>query len=122
TFGLLLQDVVGAFPAVEGLVVTVEGDRIYMDLAEKDGVRPGQEFTVFRKTDVFRHPVTGQPMGRYEEILGYAQVKRVLPQLSEAVYVAKPGQPDAQPEDGVRIMRGRIRVAVAPPPDLTNTN
>ena len=122
TFGLMLQDVVSAFPAVEGLVVAVDGEQIYMDLTEKDGVQVGQEYTIFRKGEVFRHPMTGRPMGRFEEIIGYAQVKRVQPQLSEATYVALPGKPRAQPEDGVRITRGRIRVAVAPPIDLTKTN
>jgi hypothetical protein len=122
TFGLMLQDVVSAFPAVEGLVVAVEGDQIYMDLTQKDGAQPGQEYTIFRKGEVFRHPMTGRAMGRFEEIIGYAQVKQVLPQLSEAAYVPIPGRPQAQPEDGVRITRGRIRVAVAPPIDLTKTN
>lgn len=122
TFGLILQDVVSAFPAVEGLVVAVDGEQIYMDLTEKDGVQPGQEYTIFRKGEVFRHPMTGRPMGHFEEIIGYAQVKRVLPQFSEAAYVPLPGKPLAKPEDGVRITRGRIRVAVAPPIDLTKTN
>ena len=111
-----------AFPAVEGLVVAVDGDQIFLDLAEKDGVLPGQEFTIFRKGEVFRHPISGQQMGRFEDILGYAQVKRVLAKYSDAAYVALPGKPQAQPEDGVRITRGRIRVAVAPPTDLTRTN
>ena len=39
-------------------MVAVDGDRVYLDLTEKDGVQPGQEFTVFRKGDVFRHPFT----------------------------------------------------------------
>ncbi len=122
TFGLMIQDVVSAFPAVEGLVADVDGDRLYMDLTQKDGVQPGQEFTIFRKGDVFRHPTTGQPMGRFEDILGYAQVKRVLDRYCEAIYVPLEGKPKAKPEDGVRITRGRIRVAVAPPTDLTKTN
>src|SRR6266496_2495632 len=92
TFGLMLHDVVGAFPAVEGLVVAVDGEQLYMDLAQKDGVQPGQEFTIFRKGDVFRHPATGQPMGHFEDILGYAQVKRVQPGFSEALYVASSGR------------------------------
>jgi hypothetical protein len=120
TFGLMIQDFVGAFPAVEGLVVAVDGERLYMDLVQKDGVQPGQEFTIFRKGGVFRHPISSQPMGRFEDVLGHAQVTRVEPRFSEAVYVRLPGTPDAQPEDGVRITRGRIRVAVAPPTDLTN--
>ena len=122
TFGLMIQDVVAAFPAVEGMVVAVEGDRIYLDLTEKDGVQPGQEFTIFRKGEVFRHPINGRPLGRYEQVLGHAQVQRVLPQFSEAVYVAADGQSTAQAEDGVRITKGRIRVAVAPTTDLTSAN
>jgi hypothetical protein len=122
TFGLMIQDVVAAFPAVEGMVVAVEGDRIYLDLTGKDGVQPGQEFTIFRKGEVFRHPLNGRPLGRYEQVLGHAQVQRVLPQFSEAVYVAADGQSKAQAEDGVRITKGRIRVAVAPTTDLTSAN
>ncbi len=122
TFGLMIHDVVSAFPAVEGLVVAVDGNRLYLDLAEKDGVQPGQEFTIFRKGEIFRHPITGQALGRFEDILGYAQVKSVMARYSEAVYVPVEGKPRAQPEDGLRITRGRIRVAVAPPTDLTKTN
>jgi hypothetical protein len=122
TFGLMIQDIVAAFPAVEGIVVSVDGDRLYLDLTEKDGVQPGQEFTIFRKGEVFRHPLTGKPLGRFEEILGHAQVQRVLPAFSEAVYVPLEGKPPVVPEDGVRITKGRIRVAVAPPTDLTNAN
>ncbi len=122
TFGLILQDVVGAFPPIEGLVVAVDGERVYLDLSEKEGVQPGQEFTIFRKGEVFRHPMTGQPLGRFEDVLGYAQVQRVLTQYSEAAYVRAEGKPEARPEDGARITRGRIRVAVAPATDLTKTN
>jgi hypothetical protein len=103
-------------------VVAVDGDRVYIDLSEKDQVQPGQEFTVFRKGEVFRHPITGKPLGRYEEVLGHAQVQRVLPRFSETLYVPIGGQPPPRPEDGVRITKGRIRVAVAPPTDLTNAN
>ena len=121
TFGVMLQDVVAAFPSIEGLVVQVDGDRLYMDLARKDGVLLGQEFTVFRKGEVFLHPTSGKPLGRYEEVLGYAQVQRVEPTFSEAAFVAVEGRSPPRPEDGVRITRGRIRVAVVPPVDLTTT-
>ena len=119
TFGLLIQDVVAAFPAVEGLVVQVEGDRLFLDVTEQNGVQPGQEFSVFRKGEVFRHPINGRPLGRYEDILGYAQILRVHPQYSEALFVPEDGKAPVQPEDGVRITKGRIRVAVAPATDLT---
>ena len=120
TFGLMLQDVVSAFPSIEGLVVAVDGDRVYLDLAQKDGVQVGQEFTVFRKGEVFRHPLTKQVLGRFEEVLGHAQVQRVQPAFAEAVLVPLEGRPAVRPEDGARITRGRIRVAVPPAMDLTS--
>ena len=81
----MVQDVVKAFPAVEGLVVARGGRPASTSTStEKDGVQAGQEFTVFRKGEAFRHPITGKPLGRYEDILGYAQVARVQPQFSEA--------------------------------------
>lgn len=122
TFSLLIQDVVGAFPPVEGLVVQVEGERLFIDLTEKSGVQPGQEFSVFRKGEVFRHPINGRPLGRFEDILGYAQIVRMHPQYAEALFVPEEGKPPPQPEDGVRITKGRIRVAVAPATDLTKAN
>jgi len=120
TFGLMLQDVVSAFPPVEGVVVQVDGDHLYMDLSKKQGVLPGQEFSVFRKGGEFRHPFNGKVLGRHEEILGYAQVQRVEEGFSEALFVPVEGKDKPQPEDGVRITRGRIKVAVAPPTDLTS--
>ena len=122
TFGLLIQDVVAAFPPVEGLVVQVEGDRLFVDLTDKNGVQPGQEFSVFRKGEVFRHPINGRPLGRFEDVLGYAQIVRVHPQYAEALFVPDETKPPPQPEDGVRITKGRIRVAVAPATDLTRAN
>ena len=120
TFGLMLQDVVSAFPPVEGVVVQVDGDHLYMDLSKKQGVLPGQEFSVFRKGGEFRHPFSSKVLGRYEEILGYAQVQRVEEGFSEALFVPVEGKDKPNPEDGVRITRGRIKVAVAPPTDLTS--
>ena len=122
TFGLLIQDVVAAFPPVEGLVVQVDGERLFLDLTEKNGVQAGQEFSVFRKGEVFRHPINGRPLGRYEDVLGYAQIVRVHPQYSEALFVPAEGKAPVQPEDGIRITKGRIRVAVAPATDLTKAN
>jgi hypothetical protein len=121
TFGLMIADVVRAFAPVEGMLVAVEGDRVYVDLAERDGVRIGQELTVFRKTEVFRHPLNKRPLGRFEEVLGYAQVRRVFDRFSEADFIRAESTLSPRPEDGVRITRGRIKIAVPPPIDLTGS-
>jgi hypothetical protein len=121
TFAQMADEFLKAFPAVEGLVVAVEGDLLYLDLSEKDSIQAGQELTVYRKGEVFRHPLTQKPLGRYEEHLGYAQVRRVFPAYSEARFIPLNGKPRARPEDRVRITRGRIRVAVTPALDLTRS-
>ena len=119
TFSSMAEDLIKAFQPIEGLVLEAEGDRIYLDLGEAGGGQVGQEFTIFRKGEPFHHPITGKPLGRYEEVLGYAQVRRVLPRLSEATFVPVPDRPVPRPEDGARITRGRIRVAIAPVLDLS---
>lgn len=121
TFGFMLNDFVAAFEPLEGIVLDIDEDRLYLDVAGTDKVSVGQELSVFRKGDVFRHPLTGKPLGNYEEILGYAQVRRVDARFSEAKFIALPDRPAPRPEDGVRITRGRIRVAVAPMIDLANS-
>jgi hypothetical protein len=122
TFGLMSGEFIKAFQPVEGLVVAVEDDVLYLDLSAGKDIQVGQEFVVFRKGDVFRHPVTGRPLGRYEETLGHAQVRRVEPRFAEAAFIPKADRPAPAPEDGVRITRGRIRVAVTPLIDLTNSS
>jgi len=121
TFVAMADDLVKAFQPIEGLVLELDGDRIYLDIGQEAGAQVGQELTIFRKGESFRHPTTGRILGRHEDVLGYAQVRRVLPRLSEAVFIAVPGQPAPRAEDGARISRGRIRVAIAPVLDLTNS-
>ncbi len=121
TFGAMADELVNAFQPIEGVVLDTDGDRVYLDVGEERGAKVGQEFTVFRKGDAFLHPITGKILGRYEDVLGYAQVRRVMPRLSEAVFIPVAGEPSPHVEDGVRISRGRIRVAITPVLDLTST-
>ena len=122
TFGAMADDLVKAFQPIEGSVLDLDGERIYIDIGQEAGAQVGQEFTVFRKGDTFHHPISGKPLGRYEDILGFAQVRRVLPRLAEAVFIPIPDRPEPRAEDGVRVSRGRIRVAVAPVLDLSSSD
>jgi hypothetical protein len=121
TFGLMADDFIKTSNPVDGTVVSLEENRIFLDLGEGSGAQPGQELTVFRKGEIFYHPLTGKPMGRYEELLGYAQIRRVFPQFSEATYVPVPDRSAPTAGDGVRVSRGRIKVAVTPLLDLTQS-
>jgi len=120
TFSLMADDFIQAFNPVEAIVVAIDNDEIFLDVGTGRGAQVGQEYTVFRKGGVFSHPVTGRPLGRYEEVLGYAQVRRVEPDFAAAAFVALPDKPRPVPEDGARITRGRLKVAVTPVVDLTD--
>src|SRR5438552_2237119 len=63
----------------------------------------------------------GEICDRLRGVLGYAQIRTVQPRFSEALYVPIEGKPAPQPDDGVRITRGRIKVAVTPVLDLTDS-
>ena len=121
TFVFVADDFVKTFQPIEGLIVGVEGDTLYLDIDAGRGALVGQEFTIFRKGEEFVHPFTKKPLGRYEETLGYAHVKRVQARFSEAQYVPVEGTPRARVDDGVRITRGRMKIAITPVLDLTQS-
>jgi hypothetical protein len=121
TFGLMLDDFVKAFSPLEGLVISIEGSTVYVDIGESGGAQVGQEFTIFRKGEQFYHPLTHKVLGRYEEFLGHAQIRAVHPRFAEALYIPLEGKPVPQPDDGVRITRGRIKVAITPVLDLSDS-
>jgi hypothetical protein len=121
TFALMAGDFVKAFQPIEAVVVSAEGTEIFLDVHEGSGAQVGQEYTVFRKGDIFTHPLTGKPLGFYEEILGHAQIVRVYPNFSAAIYLPRPDSPRPRATDGARITRARVRVAVTPMLDFTTT-
>jgi hypothetical protein len=120
TFGFMVDDFVKVFQPVEGVVVQLEGDAVYVDLGAAQAY-VGQELTIFRKGDRFVHPLTGKPLGHYEKTLGYAQIRQVSSRFSDARFVPIEGQPHPGPDDGVRITRGRIKVAITPVLDLSDS-
>jgi len=119
TFTLMADEFIQAFHPVEGIVVSLEGDEMFLDIGALRGGQVGQEYTIFRKGAAFTHPLTGKPLGRYEEVLGWAQIRRVEPEFAVATFSAAPDRPRPRAEDGARITRGRIKIAVAPVLDMT---
>ncbi len=121
TFALMAAEFVKAAQPMEGLVVAVDGDVVYIDLGRKAGAQVGQELTIFRKGETFFHPITHKPLGRYEEVLGHAQVRQVEEEFSEALFIPLPDRPAPRAEDGARVSRARLRMAVTPVLDLTDS-
>jgi predicted component of type VI protein secretion system len=55
-------------------------------------------------------------------VLGHAQIVRVYPNFSAAVYLPLPDTPRPRASDGARITRARVRVAITPVYDMTATH
>lgn len=121
TFADMADEFIKVAQPMEGMVVAVEGEVLYLDLPERAGTRVGQELTVFRRGEPFYHPFTHRVLGRHEDVLGWAQIRGVGQQLSEALFISRPDAPSPRPEDGVRISRARVRIAITPVLDLTTT-
>lgn len=122
TFMMMADDFIKAAQPLEGMVVSLDGDLLYVDLGSASGARVGQELTIVRKGEAFAHPITGRILGRHEDILGYAHVRRVEQEFSEALFIPVPDRPQPRTEDSVRISRARIKIAITPVLDLTTTN
>jgi hypothetical protein len=119
TFTFMAEDFIKAARPLDGMVVSMEGERLYVDVGEEAGAQIGQELMVFRRGETFHHPMTGRVLGRYEDVLGHAQIQRVEPRFSEARFIPGPEAETPRAEDGVRISRARLRVAITPVMDLT---
>lgn len=122
TFANMADDFVKTAAPIEGLVAAVDGDILYLDIGEKGGAQVGQELVVFRKGETFFHPYTHRPLGRHETMIGYAQIRRVEENFSEAIFIAVPDHGVPRVEDGVRITRARIRIAITPLLDLSDSD
>ena len=65
-----------------GYVVMVEGERIVIDLAAKDGVRAGSVVSFRRDKIPIVHPVTGEVLGELDEELATGKVTEVREKFS----------------------------------------
>lgn len=61
-----------AFPKVRGVIVSIDQDgKLIVDLTKEQGVYPGLEMEIFREGEPFKHPVTGEVMGRLDKTVAF---------------------------------------------------
>jgi hypothetical protein len=58
----------------EGKVFMSEGDIVYLAFKTSEPILIGDKYTVFRASELIRHPVTGRKVGRRYNILGNVQI------------------------------------------------
>jgi len=72
-----------AFPVVEGLVVKIEGNELFINLGKKQNLKKEMKFIVYRKGEDIIHPISDKVLGCDTEILGEATVVQVFDDMSK---------------------------------------
>jgi TolB-like protein len=101
-----------AFPKLEGLVIRVDGDLLYLDLGEDQRAFPGMELSVSRPGQEFRNPYTGKVLGVLDREIASARIVEVRDKYSVARVVSRHGDLAVQEQDKVRMTGARLTVVL----------
>jgi hypothetical protein len=111
SLGVLVDQILGLFPKVDGDVVETTEGSVTLSLGRKDGLVAGIELSVYREGRELRHPRTGALLGRTEQAVGRVQVEQVF----EAYSTGRVSQgTDVRAGDRARVSAGKIPLAVVP--------
>jgi hypothetical protein len=111
SIGVLVDQVLGLFPKLDGDVVEVAGGAATLSLGRRDGLVAGIELSVYREGRELRHPRTGALLGRTEQAVGRVLVEQVF----EAYATGRVTQgADVRAGDRARVSAGKIALTVVP--------
>src|SRR5512135_3598278 len=115
----IAEHIAAAFPKVTGQVIGLEKERIILDLGTKDAVIPGLELQVYREGQEFKHPFTGQVLGKLDRDVGRVRVLEVQPNFCVAEMIQQAEGTTVQQGDHVRVTSARVILAL-PNVDVTD--
>src|SRR5919106_5775611 len=111
SLGVLVDQVLGLFPKVDGDVVEVSSGVVTLSLGRREGLVAGIELSVYRERRELRHPRTGALLGRTEQAVGRVLVEQVF----EAYATGRVTQgTDVRAGDRARVSAGKIHLTVVP--------
>ncbi|MGD1075325.1 MAG: hypothetical protein ABR903_04515, partial [Thermodesulfovibrionales bacterium] len=102
----LKEETLAYFKPLKGKVVSVSGDVISSDLGSASGLKKGMRFTVLREGAPFLHPITKEPIGNMEAVVGAAVVRDV--DAGGSTFAVTKGTP--KEGDILRISETKVRV------------
>jgi len=92
-------DIYNDLPLVEGIVIEVEEDQIFLSIGSDVGVRKGTKCVAYKEGKIYYHPQTGEVLGKNVTPLGELIVIQVQKKMSIAKVIGKTG--NIQVEDKV---------------------
>jgi hypothetical protein len=108
----LAEQIARAFPKVSGQVIAVEAERVLVDVAKKDQSIPGLELQVFRPGQEFKHPYTGQVLGKLDRDVARIRILEVHEGFSAAEIIQQAEGTMVQQGDLVRVPSARAILAL----------
>jgi hypothetical protein len=93
------DETVSFFKPMTGTIKMAEGKKAVIDIGQKDSVKAGMRFSIFREEAPFKHPVTKEPLGYMEALIGKLEIKEVHEDTSSGEII----DGDVREGDKVRI-------------------
>lgn len=103
-----------AFPQVSGLVILARGDEVFFDLASDGNVPEGTLLTVYEEGEPFKHPFTGEILGRLEKRVATVELMEIREKFSVGRLVNTEANQQVEPGQKVRITSSKLKLAVLP--------
>ncbi len=106
------RDIKSYFPKVEGYIVHVIDEDVYIDLGINTKVKRGVVLGVLKEGEELRHPVTGKILGIADRGLGYLQILKVRKRYSIARVIQKDNKDDIKTGRKVYVTPEKVSVVI----------
>jgi hypothetical protein len=100
------DETVAFFKPMSGKITAVDGGRVTVDIGVRDSVKAGMRFTILREEAAFRHPVTKQPLGNLESLIGQLEISEAGSDKSYGSVI----QGTAKDGDKIRISEVKVNL------------
>jgi hypothetical protein len=98
------DETIAYFKPVTGKVTMTDGEKVVVNVGIKDAVKKGMRFNILKEEAPFIHPVTKEPLGRIEALIGKLEIKDVNADSSSGIII----EGKAQEGDKIRISETKV--------------
>jgi len=98
------DETIAYFKPITGKVTMTDGEKVVVNVGIKDAVKKGMRFNILKEEAPFIHPVTKEPLGRIEALIGKLEIKDVNADSSSGIII----EGKAQEGDKIRISEIKV--------------
>lgn len=103
-----------AFPQVSGVVILARDDEVFMDLASDGSVPEGTLLTIYEEGEPFKHPFTGEILGRLEKKVATVELMEIREKFTIGRTMATEAGQRVAAGQKVRITSSKLKLAILP--------